>query len=292
MNYYRLHIGDYLRDTAHLSLLEHGAYARLLQVYYTREAPIADADKYRLIGARTPEERAAVDVVLAEFFVPADGAWVQSRCDREIAAAKEVGEDNAARKDNERERQRRHRERRKELFAALREHGEVPPFDTSTERLSAMLALRTGNPPVTRDGRDGPRLSISQEPIAKKNQERESAPDGSPLSAGRGLRIPDDFPDAEAIDWCRTERPDLDPAQLAAKFRDYWLGVPGQRGRKANWPATWRNFVRSERVRAPPNGPPASKGAAFLAALGRVTTPDAGVVDVAATAASPARLGR
>lgn len=28
------------------------------------------------------------------------------------------------------------------------------------------------------------------------------------------------------------------------RFRDYWAAQPGQRGRKANWDATWRNWVR------------------------------------------------
>lgn len=94
MNYYRLHIGDYLRDTAHLSLLEHGVYARLLQVYYTREAPIADGEKYRVVGARSDEERRAVDAVLDEFFALIDGLWVQDRCDREIDAYKEKAATN------------------------------------------------------------------------------------------------------------------------------------------------------------------------------------------------------
>jgi hypothetical protein len=29
-----------------------------------------------------------------------------------------------------------------------------------------------------------------------------------------------------------------------AEFVDYWIGVPGSRGCKLNWPATWRNRVR------------------------------------------------
>jgi hypothetical protein len=28
------------------------------------------------------------------------------------------------------------------------------------------------------------------------------------------------------------------------KFRDYWKSQPGQRGVKADWDATWRNWVR------------------------------------------------
>lgn len=29
-----------------------------------------------------------------------------------------------------------------------------------------------------------------------------------------------------------------------AKFRDYWAALPGQKGVKTDWPATWRNWVR------------------------------------------------
>lgn len=94
MNYYKRHIGDYLKDTAHLSLLEHGVYARLLDVYYTRESAIPDAQAARLIGARTQEEREAMQLVLEEFFELKDGAWVQQRCERELAEKEAKAETN------------------------------------------------------------------------------------------------------------------------------------------------------------------------------------------------------
>jgi hypothetical protein len=31
---------------------------------------------------------------------------------------------------------------------------------------------------------------------------------------------------------------------VAAEFRDYWAAVPGQKGVKLDWPATWRNRIR------------------------------------------------
>jgi hypothetical protein len=31
------------------------------------------------------------------------------------------------------------------------------------------------------------------------------------------------------------------------KFRDYWSAVPGTRGVKLDWEATFRNFVRTEK---------------------------------------------
>jgi len=86
MNYYPRHTGDYLSDAGHLTLLEHGVYVRLMDVYYTREAPIPVALAHRLVGARTEEERQAVDTVLAEFFVLEGDVWRQKRCDRDIEA--------------------------------------------------------------------------------------------------------------------------------------------------------------------------------------------------------------
>jgi hypothetical protein len=34
-------------------------------------------------------------------------------------------------------------------------------------------------------------------------------------------------------------------AQAWAEFIDYWIGIPGQRGTKLDWSATWRNRVRA-----------------------------------------------
>jgi len=51
-------------------------------------------------------------------------------------------------------------------------------------------------------------------------------------------------------DWrafCTAERPDLDPAKTFAAFGDYWRGVPGAKGNKLDWIATWRNWVRGEK---------------------------------------------
>ncbi len=58
------------------------------------------------------------------------------------------------------------------------------------------------------------------------------------------------------MDWCRQERPELQATMVRDKFRDYWIGVPGARGRKLDWMATWRNFVRSERAPVRGRSPP------------------------------------
>ncbi len=85
VNYYERHIGDYLKDTAHLSLLEHGIYTRLMDVYYTRESALPEDQVARLIGARSKEEKEALAAVLEEFFTKEVSSWKQTRCEAEIA---------------------------------------------------------------------------------------------------------------------------------------------------------------------------------------------------------------
>lgn len=153
MNYYKRHIGDYMKDASHLSLLEHGVYTRLMDVYYTREAPVPVDQAARLIGARSKDEKAALSAVVSEFFQVVEGCYVQNRCDKEIVDARESMEENEAKKENEKERQRRHRSRRKELFEQLRGHGIVPKWDFTTEQLETELSRsekRDRNAPVTR----------------------------------------------------------------------------------------------------------------------------------------------
>lgn len=87
MNYYEHHLGDYVRDTAHLSMLEDGAYRRLMDAYYIREQPLPPAlkDCCRLARAQSRQERDAVDAVLKEFFFQSPEGWRHKRCDEEIA---------------------------------------------------------------------------------------------------------------------------------------------------------------------------------------------------------------
>jgi len=86
MNFYKHHLGDYAKDTAHLSLMEHGAYRRMLDVYYSAEKalPIEVAKILRLIGARSKEEKECVTVILDEFFELEEDGWHNKRCDEEL----------------------------------------------------------------------------------------------------------------------------------------------------------------------------------------------------------------
>ena len=94
MNHYPRHIGDYLRDTGHLSLLEHGVYSRLLDLYYLNDGPIPGdiAGLCRKLGARSVDERAAVEAVVTEFFTPIeDGSLSHKRCQIVIEKYRDFG---------------------------------------------------------------------------------------------------------------------------------------------------------------------------------------------------------
>ncbi len=103
-----------------------------------------------------------------------------------------------------------------------------------------------------------------------------------------GSRIPAEFPTTDDIEFCRQQRPDLDASTVAASFRDYWAGVPGAKGRKADWPATWRNWVRNQKreyrpqPRASPVAQRRTEVIAGLTGQQRITE----VIDV-----TPARIG-
>ncbi len=90
MNYYRRYSGDYLRDTARLTLTEHGAYTLMLDYYYSDEQPLpVDRDEiYLLVRAMRTADQRAVDKVLSLYFELREDGYHQKRVDAEIAASK------------------------------------------------------------------------------------------------------------------------------------------------------------------------------------------------------------
>jgi len=88
VNHYPRHVGDWLRDTAHLNEIEECVYSRMLDQYYVREhaLPLDLAQVCRMIRVSSAAARKAVQQVLSEFFTLCDDGWHQKRCDKEIAA--------------------------------------------------------------------------------------------------------------------------------------------------------------------------------------------------------------
>jgi len=101
------------------------------------------------------------------------------------------------------------------------------PFDASSTRDPRGLSMHKGK------GREG------------KGKEGKGRSDERVVDAtrlGPELELPEDWKS-----FCIQERHDLDPQQTFARFKDYWIAKPGKDGRKTDWLATWRNWVRNEK---------------------------------------------
>ena len=95
MNWFKLYIGDYQRDTAALSVTEHGAYLLMLQHYYATERPLPTGKAlHRMLRATEKVEREAIDSVAAQFWTQTPAGLVNPRADAEIAKAGAQAETN------------------------------------------------------------------------------------------------------------------------------------------------------------------------------------------------------
>lgn len=151
MNYYEHHIGDYAEATAHLTFVEDAAYSRLIRKYYASENPLPVnlQQVQRLVGARTKEEKSAVQSVLEEFFILQDDGWHQERCDRSIAEYQDGEPERVIKKANEDARMKRHREERSKLFSLLNEAGQHAPWNISMTDLRGLVQRFCNAAPAT-----------------------------------------------------------------------------------------------------------------------------------------------
>lgn len=92
MHYYQFNIGDYVKDTQHLSDMEDLAYRRMIDLYYRMEKALPDSidDIARLIRMRTHSE--CIAVVLQEFFVRTEDGFENKRIEKELRGYKSKSE--------------------------------------------------------------------------------------------------------------------------------------------------------------------------------------------------------
>ena len=218
MHYYQFNIGDYTSSTAHLEPLEDIAYRRILDLYYSTEKPLTDdiESLSRLIRMRTHSE--CIANVLREFFVLEKDGWHCERVDIEIFKFHEKA-DKA--RDSAKARWKKHKENQKVTDKPKEDANALRP---QSERNANHKPLTTNQKPINK-----------KEKINKKN-------------TARGTRLDKNWkPSIELINFCNSERPDLNPQTVVNTFLDYWVAQPGQKGVKLDWDATWRNWVRNSR---------------------------------------------
>lgn len=242
MLYYERHLGDYARDTGHLSLLEHGVYGVLLDRYYSTEEPIPADQVYRIARARTKDEQAAVDSVLREFFTLADGVWRSARCDEEIA---KIGE------------------RRQKAVDRARKGAEARWGDASS---NADASDKDASRMLEASSKHGASIvqallaDASLSPSSKKKQKKpepadaEPGPPASPKAGGKATGIDAWLAACEAAGeecipagdpifrWAADAGIPVDYLELAW---DYFVERhSGGKKRQADWRATFRNAVK------------------------------------------------
>ena len=97
-------------------------------------------------------------------------------------------------------------------------------------------------PVIVPDNRDKCRkLTSSILPVLVSKKE---ATEKESKARARGTRLDADWQPTDDLTKYATEH-GVDPLKFRDEFVDYWIAVPGVRGLKTNWPATWRNRVRA-----------------------------------------------
>lgn len=116
------------------------------------------------------------------------------------------------------------------------------------------------------DGNRNSPLQAPSKPLASQEQEQEQEHVDAPSSKSpRGTSLPKDWTlPGDWKTWAAKERPDLNPDAVADEFRDYWVAKPGKDGRKTDWQATWRNWVRNQRAQTYRPAPQQSSIGSFV----------------------------
>ena len=207
MHYYEHNIGDYRKDTSHLSLLEHGIYRQLIDTYYLSESPLTkDLDKLmRTHSIRNADEKQSLQNVLNDFFELTENGYIHKRCDQVIAEYH--GKSEKAR-----------------ASANARWANKNKAVDANA--LQAQSEGNANHKPLTINHK--PNIESAKAPKAKRLE--------------KDLELPKDWED-----FCKTTRSDLKPQEVFDQFKDYWVSIGGQKGTKLDWTATWRNWVRNQR---------------------------------------------
>jgi uncharacterized protein YdaU (DUF1376 family) len=298
VNYYEHHLGDYAEATAHLSFVEDAAYTRLIRKYYASEKPIpADISAaQRLVGARSKEERAAVETVLHEFFVLRDDGWHQDRCDAEIARFRAGEPEREVKKANEHNRLKRHREERSALFKTITDAGLHAAWNTPITELRTLAATVTGSmrQPFPATAPATPATATQTPDTRHQTPEEKRTPRAARTASPKKSAIPDDFTiSARVAEWAASNG----HGQLTRHLEHFRSACKAKGYTYADWDEAFMGAIRKDwaglsvpQARASPAAAKASARSEFMAEFtGRKppNPPQSEVIDVEFRTASP-----
>lgn len=212
MPWFKFFPSDWLGGTRGLTSSETGIYITLIALMYERDGgvEINHARLSRLCGASNSAFKSAITTLLNEGKVRIeDDKYVNDRALEELSYR-----------------------RKKEAVASRAAKSRWGKNDNEINADDAADGLQT----------ESVRNAISEARSQKLEKEIDTSVSSKKIT--RGSRIPDDWePDVSfALGEGLT---DHDVKVEADKFRDYWIGKAGKDGVKANWNATWRNWIRN-----------------------------------------------
>jgi uncharacterized protein YdaU (DUF1376 family) len=220
MHYYQFNIGDYRKDTSHLSMLEHGIYRTLLDWYYLDEKPIPKETQVvsRRLRLASESDSQALKNVLFDFFQEREDGFHHLRCDMEIAEYTLVAEKN------------RENGKKGGRPKANKHRGENPVGSHSDNLVNPNQSQNNPN-----------QEPINQEPVIY----------AAPKGTAKAKRLSPDWQLPKAWGEWTLENMAWGESSVrleAEKFKDYWIAKGGREACKLDWEATWRNWCRSAKV--------------------------------------------
>lgn len=247
-----LYTGDYLRDTRHLTPEENGIYMSLLMHCWDQKGPVPLDERKQcgIVNARGGGEIESLRRVLSEFFTRAEDGWYNKRIGEEIARAEVISHQNS-------EAGQKSAKKRASVGKADKSNARSTPVQRALLHSHSHSHSQPQPQPQKTDAPAAVDVLSESQPIDHRVETRAQ-------KSARATRFALSTLPVDWKDFCKTKRPDLDPAQLFDKFNDYWKALADAKARKVDWFATWRNFVRNER--ATPKWAQPHKTAAQLAA--------------------------
>jgi uncharacterized protein YdaU (DUF1376 family) len=207
-----LHIGDFISGTLHMDAAQKGAYIMLILSHYqigAKGLPNDDRQLARIAGVSL-KQWDKMKPILSQKFEITETFWISSKC---VEVLQKVHDKSSAQR--------------------------------------AKVLKRYNSPPTTVEPQ-----CYQPKPKPKPNKEIEVVSDETPpppdekiTKLKKGTRLPNDWElSLELGEWALkeglTRQQVLDEEE---SFRDYWIALPGAKGVKTDWDATWRNWIRKSR---------------------------------------------
>ena len=211
MHFYEWNIGEYAKKTKHLTNEEDIAYRRALDMYYDTEKPL-ETQNIPALSRRLMVSEEALKNVINEFFP--DG--INQHAEEKIAAY----------------------------------YTFIDKQKTNGSKGGRPKRTQAYPKPNPKEPKPKPLLTTNYLPLTTKQSKSNSLSAQNAQTSKKGTRLTPEWVLSKTLgDWALSEKPNLTAdniRRMAESFLDYWIAIPGTKGVKLDWEATWRNWVRKD----------------------------------------------